>query len=148
MNATNNAIDWCTLFKLGPEPQWVATVPYTGLANGWGTNDPVDKWSGWTNAIDPRTGKMKWRFKSPTPMYAAVTPTAGGILLTGDLDGDLVVLDARSGAVISRFNTGGPIAGGVITYEIKGKRYVAVASGSSGGSIPLSGASTLVIFGL
>jgi len=142
-----NAIDWCTFFKLGAPPQWVATVPYTGLANGWGTNDPVDKWSGWTNAIDPRTGKMKWRFKSSTPMYAAVTPTAGGVLLTGDLNGDLMVLDANSGAVIYRFNTGGPLAGGVITYERNGKQYVAVASGSSGGSIPLSGASTIVIFG-
>ena len=143
-----NAIDWCTLFKLGPAPQWVATVPYTGLANGWGTNDPVDKWAGWTNAIDPRTGKMKWRLKSPTPMYAAITPTAGGVLLTGDLNGDFLVLDAGSGAVIYRFNTGGPIAGGVITYEANGKQYVAVASGNSGGSIPLSGASTIVIFGL
>ena len=143
-----NAIDWCTFFKLGPQPQWVATVPYTGLANGWGTNDPVDQWSGWTNAIDPRTGKMKWRFKSPTPMYAAVTPTAGGLLLTGDLNGDFVVLDAQTGAVLHRFNTGGPIAGGVITYEANGRQYVAVASGNSGGSIPLAGASTIVIFGL
>jgi PQQ-dependent dehydrogenase (methanol/ethanol family) len=142
-----NAIDWCTFFKLGPAPQWVATVPYTGLANGWGTNDPVEKWAGWTNAIDPRTGKMKWRLKSPTPMYAAITPTAGGVLLTGDLNGALLVLNAQTGAVIYRFDTGGPIAGGVITYEIKGEQYVAVASGNSGGSIPLSGASTIVIFG-
>ncbi len=48
-----NAIDWCTVFKAGPDPKWVATVPYTGLANGWGTNDPIDKWSGWINAVDP-----------------------------------------------------------------------------------------------
>jgi PQQ-dependent dehydrogenase (methanol/ethanol family) len=143
-----NAIDWCTFFKLGPEPKWVPTVPYTGLANGWGTNDPVDKWSGWTNAIDARTGKMKWRYRSSTPMYAALTPTAGGVLLTGDLNGDLIVLDAKSGSVLYRFNTGGPIAGGVITYESNGRQYVAVASGNSGGSIPLSGASTIVIFGL
>jgi hypothetical protein len=25
-----NAIDWCSTFKLGPEPKWEATVPYTG----------------------------------------------------------------------------------------------------------------------
>jgi len=43
--------------------------------------------------------------------------------------------------------TGGPIAGGVITYETGGKQYVAVASGHSGGSIPLTGATTVVIFG-
>ena len=31
-----NAIDWCTVFKLRPDPKWVATVPYTELANGLG----------------------------------------------------------------------------------------------------------------
>ena len=143
-----NAIDWCTVFKLGPDPKWVATVPYTGLSNGWGTNDPVDKWHGWINAVDPATGKMRWRVKSPTPMYAAVTPTAGQVLLTGDLDGNLLVLDARNGKELYRFNTGGPIAGGIVTYQQGGKQYVAVASGNSGGSIPLQGSATVLIFGL
>jgi alcohol dehydrogenase (cytochrome c) len=141
------AIDWCTTFKLGPAPQWVATVPYTGLVNGFGTNDPTDKWNGWINAVDPVTGKMRWRYKSATPMYAAVTPTAGGVLFTGDLNGDFMVVDAHSGKVIYRFDTGGPIAGGIVTYEKDGRQYVAVASGNSGGSIPLQGASTIVIFG-
>jgi hypothetical protein len=80
-----NAIDWCTVFKSGPNPTWVATIPYTGLANGWGTNDPIDKWSGWINAVDPRSGKMPWRIHTPTPMYAALTPTAGNVPFTGDL---------------------------------------------------------------
>jgi len=143
-----NAIDWCTVFKLGPDPQWVATVPYTGLSNGWGKNDPIEKWHGWINAVDPATGKMRWRVKSPTPMYAAVTPTAGEVLLTGDLDGNLLVLDARNGKELYRFNTGGPIAGGIVTYQQDGKQYVAVASGNSGGSIPLQGSATVLIFGL
>jgi PQQ-dependent dehydrogenase (methanol/ethanol family) len=143
-----NAIDWCTVFKLGPPPQWVATVPYTGLANGWGTNDPIDKWHGWINAVDPGTGKMAWRLKWPTPMYAALTPTAGNVLFTGDLDGNFLALDARNGKTLYSFNTGGPIAGGIVTYEQKGRQYVAVASGSSGGSIPLTGSATIVVFGL
>jgi PQQ-dependent dehydrogenase (methanol/ethanol family) len=142
-----NAIDWCTFFKLGPEPQWVATVPYTGLANGWGTNDPIEKWHGWINAVDPVSGKMAWRIKWPTPMYAAVTATAGNVLFTGDLEGNFLALDARNGKTLYTFNTGGPIAGGIVTYEQKGKQYIAVASGSSGGSIPLTGSATIVIFG-
>ena len=143
-----NAIDWCTVFKLGPEPKWVATIPYTGLANGWGTNDPRDKWSGWINAVDPKTGKMAWRVHTPAPMYAALTPTAGNVLFTGDLLGNFLALDARNGKTLYSFDTGGPIAGGVVTYEQKGKQYVAVASGHSGGSIPLHGSTTIVIFGL
>jgi len=81
-------------------------------------------------------------------MYAAVTPTAGNVLLTGDLDGNFLVLDARNGKELSRFNTGGPIAGGIVTYQKDGKQYVAVASGHSGGSIPVQGSATVVIFGM
>ena len=142
-----NAIDWCTLFKLGPDPKWVATIPYTGLLNGYGTNDPISAWAGWINAVDPKTGAMTWRKKWPTPMYAALTPTAGELLFTGDLDGNLLAFDARNGNELYRFNTGGPIAGGFVTYERGGKQYVAVATGSSGGSIPLTGAATIAIFG-
>ena len=40
------------------------------------------------------------------------------------------------------------MAGGIVTYEQKGKQYVAVATGNSGGSIPLFGSATIVIFGL
>lgn len=143
-----NAIDWCTTFRSGPDPKWIPTVPYTGLTNGFGTNDPVSRWSGWINAIDPTTGKMVWRLKRPTPMYAALTPTGGNVVFTGDLNGDFLALDARDGKTLYTFNTGGPIAGGIITYERGGKQYVAVASGNSGGSIPLTGSATVVIFGL
>ena len=142
-----NAIDWCTVFKAGPKPTWVATIPYTGLANGWGTNDPISQWSGWINAVDPKSGKMAWRVHTAAPMYAALTPTAGNVLFTGDLNGNFLALDARTGKTLYSFDTGGPIAGGVITYEQQGKQYVAVASGHSGGSIPLTGSTTIVIFG-
>jgi hypothetical protein len=44
------------------------------------------------------------------------------------------------------FDTGGPIAGGIITHEVKGTQYVAVASSSSGGSILMTGSATVVTF--
>jgi alcohol dehydrogenase (cytochrome c) len=58
------------------------------------------------------------------------------------------VLDARDGDELYRFNTGGPIGGGIVTYQQDGRQYVAVASGNSGGSIPLQGSATVVIFAL
>jgi alcohol dehydrogenase (cytochrome c) len=60
---------------------------------------------------------------------AAVTATGGGLILAGELTGDFLALDAASGAVRYRFNTGGPIGAGIITYEVGGQQYVAVASG-------------------
>ena len=86
--------------------------------------------------VHPRTGVER----SPA--------TAGDVPLTGDLDGNLLVLDARNGKEVSRFNTGGPIARGIVTYQKGGKQYAAVASGYSGGSIPLRGGATVLIFGL
>jgi len=73
---------------------------------------------------------VKWKYRSPRPMVAAVTTTAGNVVMSGELNGDFVVFDARSGDVLYRFNTGGPVGGGVVTYAVGGKQYVAVASGS------------------
>ena len=62
-------------------------------------------------------------------MVAAVTTTSGNLVFTGELTGDFIVLDAVSGDVLYRFNTGGSIGGGVVTYEVDGKQYVGVMSG-------------------
>jgi alcohol dehydrogenase (cytochrome c) len=46
------------------------------------------------------------------------------------LTGDFLTLDARTGDVLYRFNTGGPMGGGIVTYASGGRQYVAAASGS------------------
>jgi alcohol dehydrogenase (cytochrome c) len=62
-------------------------------------------------------------------MLSGVTTTAGGLVLAGELTGDFLVLEAGSGRELYRFNTGGPIGGGIVSYEVKGKQFVAVMSG-------------------
>jgi len=62
-------------------------------------------------------------------VVAAVTTTSGNVVFGGELTGDFLALDARSGDVLYRFNTGGPVGGGIVTYELQGKQYVAVMSG-------------------
>ncbi len=44
-----------------------------------------------------------------------------------------MVVDASQGDVLYRFNTGGPVTAGVITYAANGKQYVGVASGATAG---------------
>ena len=51
------------------------------------------------------------------------------MLFTGDLNNDFLALDAKTGDVLYRFNTGGSIGGGVITYALDGKQYVATDVG-------------------
>ena len=112
--------------------------------------DPAEKGQGWITAIDAPTGAVKWKYRSPRPMVAAVTTTAGNVLFTGELTGDFLVLDARTGDERYRFNTGGPMGGGVITYAVGGRQYVAVSSGSPSDMWVnrYAGSPTLMVFAL
>ena len=85
-----------------------------------------------------------------TPDGASVTTTAGNLLLTGELTGDFVALDARSGEALYRFNTGGSMGGGIVTYAVGGKQYVAASSGSPSNFWvdKYPGAPTIVVFKL
>ncbi len=58
------------------------------------------------------------------------------------------VLDAANGNTLYKFNTGGTVGGGVLTYEIDGKQYVATTSGVVSGFFGGHGTSALVVFAL
>ena len=86
-------------------------------------------------------------------MLAGVTVTSGGLLFTGEPTGDFVAFDSDSGNALYRFNVGGPIGGGVITYVIHGKQYVAVVSGFMSKFFELNGMDaggtpTVILFSL
>ena len=118
------AVDWCYTFYAAAAARYIPGKLYMG-----GILQKSDTSQGWITAVDAASGRVGWRYRSSRPVVAAVTTTAGGVVLAGELTGDFVVLDARSGDVLYRFNTGGPIGGGIVTYEVKGKQYVAVTSG-------------------
>ena len=141
-----NAVDWCGTFREAKEARFVAGQVYMG---GMHVSDPPDKARGWLTAVDASTGKVAWKYESAKPMLAAVTTTSADLIFTGELTGDFLALDAKTGKVLNRFNTGGAMNGGVITYAINGKQYVAAASGSASGfwQVP-AGSSTIVIFSL
>jgi len=84
-------------------------------------------------AIDPLTGAIRWQhaFEPATETHLGI----GGIL---SVAGDLVfvgsgrtfyALDAKTGAELWRFNTGGRISAAPITFVTSGKQYVAIAAG-------------------
>jgi PQQ-dependent dehydrogenase (methanol/ethanol family) len=125
------AIDWATTIKLGgPEHlQLEPGKPFLGSTNGFGDQDPIAQRRGHVTAVDADSGKVLWKYDADTSMVASVTPTAGGIVLTGDTKGNLLVFDAKDGRVLLNKHLGDPIGGGIIVYEIDGKPYVAVAGG-------------------
>lgn len=140
------AVDWCGTFtKTAAPPQFQANAHYYG---GAVTPDPRDQARGWLQAIDAATGKERWKQQWPTPLVAGVTATAGGMLFTGDLDNNFLALDASSGKTLYKFNTGGTVGGGVITYELQGKQYVAITSGVVSGFFGGTGTSAVMVFAL
>ncbi len=140
------AVDWCGVFKKAKESRF---IPGQAFMGGFYLEDPVEKARGWLTAIDAATGKVAWKYESARPMLAAVTTTSAGVLFTGELSGDFLTLDARTGKPLYRFHTGGPMNGGVISYAINGRQYVAAASGSASGFWKARpGASTIILFAL
>lgn len=128
------AVDWCTTVRIqNPrEARGKRGIPWTGSAslfNPFGVMDPVAQRKGWFTALDAMTGKVRWRLASTAPFVAGVTATAGGLVFTADLAGNFMALDAESGTVLFRYNTGQPVGGGVVSYSVAGRQYVAVASG-------------------
>ena len=138
------AVDWCGIFSKAPkDPPIMQGMHYYG---GAVASDPREKSKGWLTAFDASTGKERWKYASPTPLVAGVTATSGGVLFTGDLNNDFLALDATTGDVLYRFNTGGSIGGGVITYALDGKQYVATTSGTVSAFFGGSGLPAIVIF--
>jgi len=143
-----DSIDWCTLIKLAPAGAFQRQygTPFVGSSNGFGDSDPNHR-GGWVYAIDADSGKVLWRHHSSLPMVASLTPTAGGIVLTGDLEGNLLAFDAASGKVLLK--TTGPIGGGIGTYMVAGRHYIAVASGMKNAIMQMrSGPAAVVIYAL
>jgi alcohol dehydrogenase (cytochrome c) len=137
-----NTDDWCmtlTPQKLGD------FMPAGGIP----ALDPADKARGWLRAFDAVTGDERWYYHADSPMLAGITPTASGLLLTGTGAGEFLAFDAKSGRQLYSFNTGGALAGGISTYSVGDRQYVAVASGNSSKSLwQNSGAPMIIVFGL
>jgi len=140
-----NAVDWCSKFTSAETVRHIPGRLYMG-----GTVEFEPEAQGWITAMDGSTGAVKWKYQSKRPMVSAVTATKGNVVFTGELTGDFMALDARDGKVLYRFNTGGGIGGGVVTYEEAGKQYVAVMSGkpSSFWVNEIAGAPTVFLFAL
>jgi alcohol dehydrogenase (cytochrome c) len=132
------AVDWCSVFFERPD---------TPRGGGY-EFDPLESANGWVTAVDPTNGTIRWQYRGGAPMIAAVTTTSGNLVFTGTLAGNFLALNALDGEELYRFNTGGSMAGGVVTYEIDQRQYVAAASGNQSGLWSSTGSPLVVIFSL
>ncbi len=131
--------------KAAQTPQYMLNARYYGGALA---PDPCDQARGWLQAIDAVTGQERWKRQWATLLVAGITVTAGDVLFTGDLDDNFLAIDANTGRTLYTFNTGGSIGGGVISYELDGKQYVATISGAVSGFVGGSGPAAIIVFAL
>ena len=86
---------------------------------------------GAVRALDPQTGDIKWEYKFISAPWAGNLSTAGGVVFTGDIDGNLIALDARTGKDLWHFQLGAGINAAAMTYSIDGKQYVVIPAGGA-----------------
>ncbi len=87
--------------------------------------------TGALRALDPNSGKIKWEWKHPSPTWSGVLSTAGGLVFTGDAEGNFIALEAASGKALWHFQCGASVYSSPMSFAIDGKQYVAVAAGSA-----------------
>jgi alcohol dehydrogenase (cytochrome c) len=82
-------------------------------------------------ALDWKTGQMRWEFRVHTPPWCGVLSTAGNLVFSGTMEGDFFALNAVSGELLWRIQTGGAIWANPISYMSEGKQFIVVPAGSS-----------------
>ena len=82
-------------------------------------------------ALSPDTGDLEWEFKMTGVGESGILSTAGDILVTGTMDGYMLVLDSFTGKKLLSLNLGGKIACSPITFTAQGNQYLAVTSGNA-----------------
>ena len=138
------SVDWCAIetaeegFKFKP-----------GQFNLGGTFKFSDVARGWITSLDADSGALRWKFETPGPMVSGIVPTSGGVIFAGDMKGNFFALSATDGKELYRAQTGGAMAGGVISYNQRGRQYVAAVAGNvSRLTFGVTGSPTLLIYAL
>ena len=82
-------------------------------------------------ALDPLTGTLKWELRHPSPSWAGVLSTAGGVVFSGDNEGYVFAADAQTGKDLWRYQLGSPIFAPPTTYMIDNRQYLIMPAGST-----------------
>ena len=85
-------------------------------------------------ALEVETGKIIWEIPqvgTPDSNYSGVLSTDGGLVFYGETGGGFAAVEATTGKTLWHFEANQIWKGSPMTYTIKGKQYVAIASGGN-----------------
>ena len=86
-------------------------------------------------AMDSRTNKIVWQKHDNFGQSYGSLATAGGLVLRGKVDGNLVAYDAQSGDELWSFQTGLPISAPPMTWSDGKDQFVTLAVGGNRGGL-------------
>jgi glucose dehydrogenase len=89
-----------------------------------------DRW-GLLSSIDLASGKILWQNRTEQPLVGGVLATAGGLLFTGEGNGNFNAYDSADGKLLWQAKSDAGVNAPPITYEIDGVQYIAVAAGGN-----------------
>jgi alcohol dehydrogenase (cytochrome c) len=127
-----NTNEGYSIYRFTDLTPYQAGARYQGVENAYPPSKPGDI-VGHMEAIDPLTAKAKWRIPQRDYQVAsAMLATGGGLVFTGRHTGELIALDADTGATLWEYKTSSGINSMPITWSHNGKQYVTVLSGLGG----------------
>jgi alcohol dehydrogenase (cytochrome c) len=123
------SVDWCFTLMSGPV-KYEAPLFFLGTGTTADYRTAREPKTGWVVAADASNGTVRWRYHADSPVLAGVTATAGGVVFSGDSAGNLLIFDSRSGRLLKKENLGGSMGGGIITYQVGDRQFVATTAGN------------------
>jgi len=128
----------------------VHSVPYQKSKLWLGsafTSIASEKQFGTFTAIDTNTGKVTWQKKVDQPMMGGSSVTAGGLVFTGEGNGNFDAFDAKTGDQLWQFQAGAGVNAAAMAFELDGEEFIAVAAGGNF-QISYPYGDALIVFGL
>ena len=90
-----------------------------------GANGQLGRLAAW----DLGTMKERWNVQQRAMFLTGVLTTAGGLALIGDVDRYFKAFDVDSGKLLWQTRLGAALHGYPVSFAVKGRQYIAVASG-------------------
>jgi alcohol dehydrogenase (cytochrome c) len=122
------ARDQCDIFSTAPQPYEAGHAFY---GSAYFPSEEAEPYRGFLKAIDPATGQIKWKFEHTSPTWSGVLSTAGGLVFSGDAEGNFIAFEAASGKPLWHFQMGSAVYAAPMAFAVDGKEYVAIAAGSA-----------------
>src|SRR5580692_3103958 len=120
--------DQCDIFSTAPQA-YEAGHAYYGSA--YFPSEDAEPYLGFLKMIDPATGEVKQKFQHNSPTWSGLVSTAGGLVFSGDAEGNFIAFDAKSLKPLWHFQMGGAVYAAPMAFAVDGKEFVAIAAGSA-----------------